>query len=126
MATLISEDRLSKINDSIRGLIPDSVEVAQLRKDLTSLNNRVNSLVGFVGSTGRTVEGEVAEIRNMIGGETAANAGDAVRKQVGELIVPKGYETRNTRMNYAVDGTYTIIPALDDLIDLSTIEELRN
>ena len=126
MATLISEDRLSKINDSIRGLIPDSVEVAQLRKDLTSLNNRVNSLVGFVGSTGRTVEGEVAEIRNMIGGETAANAGDAVRKQVGELIVPKGYETRNTRMNYAVDGTYTIIPTMDDLIDLSTIEELRN
>ena len=90
MATLISEDRLSKINDSIRGLIPDSMEIAQLRKDLTSLNNRVNSLVGFVGSTGRTVEGEVAEIRNMIGGETADNAGDAVRKQVGELIVPKG------------------------------------
>lgn len=126
MATLISEDRLSKINDSIRGLIPDSVEVAQLRKDLTSLNNRVNSLVGFVGSTGRTVEGEVAEIRNMIGGETADNAGDAVRKQVGELIVPKGYETRNTRMNYAVDGTYTIIPTMDDLIDLAAIEELRN
>ena len=86
MATLISEDRLSKINDSIRELIPDSVEIGQLRKDLTSLNSRVNSLVGFVGSTGRTVEGEVDDIRNMIGGgEPADNAGDAVRRQVGEL-----------------------------------------
>ena len=68
MATSISEEKLSQINDALRGLQPDSIEVAQLRRDLTALNARVNYMIGFVGSAGNTVEGEVADIRVMAGG----------------------------------------------------------
>ena len=122
MATSISEEKLSQINDALRGLQPDSIEVAQLRRDLTALNARVNYMIGFVGSAGNTVEGEVADIRVMAGGETAPNAGEAVQRQIKELIAPKGHETSNTRMHYNLDNSYTVIPTMNDIIDSAALE----
>lgn len=97
--------------------LSNAINLRSTKTELDVEKARINQL-SKLGEGSTTGDAELQDIRVMLDGSVAENAGDAVRNQIKNLITDESQKTGNTKMVYTMNNDEIEVPDMNDFNNL--------